>query len=50
MWEKLIIAAIVVAALVYTIRRMARSGKSPSCGCGCSSCGVAPSDKDKCGQ
>ncbi|MDQ7832944.1 MAG: FeoB-associated Cys-rich membrane protein [Desulfovibrionaceae bacterium] len=50
MWEKLIIAAIVVAALAYTIRRMVRTGKSPSCGCGCSSCGASPAEKDKCGQ
>ena len=48
MLEKLIIGAIVVAALIYTVRRMLRSGKSASCGCGCSSCGS--SEKDKCGQ
>jgi hypothetical protein len=48
MWEKLLIAGIVVAALAYMVRRMVRTGKSPSCGCGCSSCGS--SEKDKCGQ
>lgn len=50
MLEKLIIGAIVVAALIYTVRRMVRSGKAPSCGCGCSSCGASPADKDKCGR
>ncbi|QLA17531.1 FeoB-associated Cys-rich membrane protein [Desulfolutivibrio sulfoxidireducens] len=50
MWEKLLVVAIVLAAVVYTVRRMIRSGKTSSCGCGCSSCGASPSRKDKCGS
>ncbi|MFZ5812044.1 MAG: FeoB-associated Cys-rich membrane protein [Thermodesulfobacteriota bacterium] len=49
MWEKLIVLAIVLAAVVYTVRRMIRTGKKSSCGCGCSSCSIAPAEKKKCG-
>ncbi len=49
MWEKVIVLAIVLAAVVYTVRRMIRAGKRSACGCGCSSCPATPAEKEKCG-
>ncbi len=43
MIENAIVAGIVVVAAAYLLRRHLKKGSQPSCGCGCSGCGVAGS-------